>query len=72
MSSSTCLPRLWQRRWLRKPENRDDFRGPDNVRRVRRWRRALETDFLRLRQKWCIKRSVKRSPSGRFSTWLSK
>lgn len=27
-----------QRRWLSKAENRDYFRGPDNVERVRRWR----------------------------------
>jgi len=27
-----------QRRWLSKPENRDYFRGPANVERVRRWR----------------------------------
>jgi len=29
-----------QRRWIEKPENRDYFRGPDNVRRVQRWRKA--------------------------------
>jgi len=29
-----------QRRWLDKPENRDYFRGPENVRRVREWRAA--------------------------------
>jgi hypothetical protein len=28
------------RRWLSKPENRDHFRGPDNVERVRQWRKA--------------------------------
>ena len=28
-----------QKRWLQKPENRDYFRGPDNVDRVRRWRK---------------------------------
>lgn len=28
-----------QRRWLQKPENRDYFRGPDNVRRVQEWRK---------------------------------
>jgi hypothetical protein len=27
-----------QRRWLRKPENRDAFRGSANVERVRQWR----------------------------------
>ena len=27
-----------QRRWLHKPENRDHFRGPDNVKRVQQWR----------------------------------
>jgi hypothetical protein len=29
-----------QRQWRRKPENRDHFRGPDEVRRVQEWRRA--------------------------------
>lgn len=29
-----------QRRWFRKPANRDYFRGPENVRRVQAWRRA--------------------------------
>jgi len=29
-----------QRRWLAKPENRDYFRGPENVARVRAWRQA--------------------------------
>jgi hypothetical protein len=28
-----------QRRWLRKPENRNYFRGAENVERVRRWRK---------------------------------
>ncbi len=28
-----------QRRWARKPENRDYFRGPENVRRVQQWRK---------------------------------
>jgi hypothetical protein len=27
-----------QRRWLSKPENRDYFRGPENVQRVQQWR----------------------------------
>jgi hypothetical protein len=27
-----------QRRWLSKPENRDYFRGPENVKRVQQWR----------------------------------
>ena len=27
-----------QYRWLHKPENRDHFRGPDHVERVRQWR----------------------------------
>ena len=27
-----------QRRWLGRPENRDYFRGPDNVKRVQQWR----------------------------------
>lgn len=29
-----------QRRWFRKPANRDYFRGPENVRRVQAWRQA--------------------------------
>jgi hypothetical protein len=29
-----------QRRWLRHPENRDYFRGPENVQRVQAWRAA--------------------------------
>ena len=29
-----------QRRWLRKPANRDYFRGPDNAKRVGDWRKA--------------------------------
>ena len=29
-----------QKRWLQKPENQDYFRGPDNVERVQRWRKA--------------------------------
>jgi hypothetical protein len=28
-----------QQKWLDKPENRDYFRGPDNVKRVQRWRK---------------------------------
>jgi len=27
-----------QRRWLHKPDNRDDFSGPTHVERVRQWR----------------------------------
>ncbi|HDH98881.1 MAG TPA: hypothetical protein ENF70_07105 [Deltaproteobacteria bacterium] len=29
-----------QKRWLQKPENRDYFRGPDNVERVQLWRKG--------------------------------
>lgn len=29
-----------QKRWLQKPENRDYFRGPENVERVQLWRKA--------------------------------
>ena len=29
-----------QRRWLDKPENRDAFKGPEHVARVRAWRQA--------------------------------
>ena len=32
--------RASQRRWWRKPDNRDYFRGPDNAKRVRDWRQA--------------------------------
>jgi hypothetical protein len=28
-----------QKKWLSKPENKDYFRGPDNVKRVQEWRR---------------------------------
>jgi len=29
-----------QQRWLQKPENRDYFRGPEHIERVKRWRAA--------------------------------
>jgi hypothetical protein len=32
--------RASQQRWAGKPENRDYFRGPENVRRVQQWRKA--------------------------------
>ncbi len=32
--------RASQRRWLKKPENRDHFSGPVNVTRVREWRKS--------------------------------
>ena len=32
--------RARQLRWLSKPENRDHFRGAENVQRVREWRAA--------------------------------
>jgi hypothetical protein len=28
-----------QKKWLRKPENKDHFKGPENVERVREWRK---------------------------------
>jgi len=28
-----------QKKWLRKPENKDHFKGPENVQRVQEWRR---------------------------------
>jgi len=28
-----------QKKWLHKPENKDYFRGPENIQRVREWRR---------------------------------
>ena len=36
-----------QRRWLGMPENRDYFRGPEHVERVRQWRRAHPGDGRR-------------------------
>jgi hypothetical protein len=38
-----------QRRWLSKPENRDYFRGPANVQRVRAWRAAHPRYWQRAR-----------------------
>jgi hypothetical protein len=32
--------RASQRKWLRKPGNKDYFRGPENVQRVQQWRKA--------------------------------
>jgi hypothetical protein len=37
-----------QRRWLAKPQNRDYFRGPENVARVQAWRRD-HPDYWRQR-----------------------
>lgn len=37
-----------QRRWLAKPDNRDYFRGPENVERVRAWRAAHPGYWRRL------------------------
>ncbi len=37
-----------QRRWLAKPDNRDYFRGPQNVERVRAWRAAHPGYWRRL------------------------
>jgi hypothetical protein len=34
----TASKRASQQRWLARPENRDYFRGPENVQRVRQWR----------------------------------
>ncbi len=28
-----------QRKWINKPENKDYFRGPENIRRVQEWRK---------------------------------
>lgn len=39
-----------QKRWLQKPENQDYFRGPDNVQRVQRWRKA-NPGYWRRKQK---------------------
>ena len=40
-----------QRRWLRPPDNRDDFRGPAQVERVRPWRQAHPGDGRRQRSR---------------------
>ncbi len=37
-----------QRRWLAKPDNREYFRGPENVERVRAWRAARPGYWRRL------------------------
>lgn len=42
-SSAECQrisKRSSQERWLSQPENRDYFRGPENVKRVQQWRQA--------------------------------
>lgn len=38
-----------QRRWLTKPDNEDYFRGPENVARVREWRKTHPGYWRRLR-----------------------
>lgn len=40
-----------QQRWLQKEENRDYFRGPENVERVRRWRKSHPGYWRRKSQK---------------------
>lgn len=40
-----------QRKWLKKPENRDYFRGPENVRRVQQWRAVHPGYWRRKRSK---------------------
>ncbi len=42
-----------QRRWLNKPENRDYFRGAENVRRVQAWRQAHPDNSRRPRPQRC-------------------
>jgi hypothetical protein len=39
-----------QNRWLQKEDNRDYFRGPENVQRVQRWRQAHPGYWRRARQ----------------------
>jgi hypothetical protein len=39
-----------QKRWLQKDDNRDYFRGPDNVLRVQRWREAHPSYWRRSKQ----------------------
>ena len=43
-----------QQRWRQKPDNRDYFRGPENVQRVQRWREANPGY-------WCKKPNFSRS-----------
>jgi hypothetical protein len=38
-----------QRKWLRQPQNRSYFRGPENVARVQRWRKA-HPDYWRAKE----------------------
>lgn len=57
-----------QKRWLDKPENRDYFRGPDQVRRVQEWRKA-NPDYWR--KKDALQDSCNAQPSenkGKSST----
>jgi hypothetical protein len=55
-SEPTCQhasKRSSQRRWLRKPKNRNYFREPDNIERVRDWRRE-HPGYWRSRQHQCV------------------
>ena len=45
-----------QRKWLQKPENRDYFKGPDNVQRVREWRKTHPG--YRRRKKSCTQNAL--------------
>ena len=52
-SASTCQQarqRAGQARWRRRPENRNYFRGPAEVERVRAWRKAHPGYWRRLRR----------------------
>lgn len=40
-----------QRRWLARPKNRDYFRGPENVARVRRWRECHPSYWRRCKRR---------------------
>jgi hypothetical protein len=46
--------RFSQRRWLRKPQNRSYFREPDNIVRVRDWRRE-HPGYWRTHQRRCAR-----------------
>jgi len=39
-----------QRKWLSKPENKDYFRGPDNVERVQEWRKGTPEYWKRTKR----------------------
>lgn len=59
-SASECRQaskRASQRRWLRKPENRNYFREPDNAARVREWRLAHPGYWRTHNRRWACRRA---------------